>query len=125
MWIELAKNGGLVLGLAISIYTVYSFIETRVLRRRQQYALLKNVYEEFSYFVVLASSLANRADQVKKVCEHYLDGSYLDPAAERDELPEDAETPGQWLVKRANHLISLPNAHRYRKARRVLKVVSQ
>lgn len=108
MWIELAKNGGLVLGLAISIYTIYSFVETRILRRRQQYALLKNVYEEFSYFLVLASALANRANQTEKVYEQYLDGSYPAPAADKDKLPEDAETLAHWLVKRANHLISYP-----------------
>lgn len=108
MWSELIKNGGLVLGLAISIYTIYSFVETRVLRRRQQYALLKNVHEEFSYFLVLASALANRANQAEKLYEQYLDGSFPDPAADRDELPEDAETIGRWLVKRASHLISYP-----------------
>jgi hypothetical protein len=108
MWSELIKNGGLVLGLAISIYTIYSFVETRVLRRRQQHALLKNVHEEFSYFLVLASALANRADQAKKLYEHYLKGSYPAPAADKDELPEDAETVGRWLVKRANHLVGSP-----------------
>lgn len=108
MWIELAKSGGLVLGLAISIYTMYSFIETRILRKRQQYALLKNVYEEFSYFLVLASALANRARQAAKVYEKYLDGSYPAPAADEDKLPEDAESIARWLVQRANHLISYP-----------------
>ena len=108
MWSELIKNGSLVLGLAISIYTIYSFVEVRVLRRRQQYALLKNVYEEFSYFLVLASALDSRANQAKKQYEQYLNGSYPAPAADKDELPEDAETLGRWLVKRANHLISYP-----------------
>jgi len=108
MWIELAKNGGLVLGLAISIYTIYSFVEARLLRRRQQYALLQNVYAEFSYFLELASALANRATQAEKVYAQYLSGSYPAPAADKDELPEDAETLARWLVKRANHLISYP-----------------
>jgi hypothetical protein len=107
-WIELAKNGGLVLGLAISIYTVYSFVEVRVLRRRQRYALLKNVYEEFSYFLSLASSLANRANQAEKLYVQHLTGSYPPPAADQDALPEDAERVSRWLVKRANHLTSYP-----------------
>ncbi len=108
MWIELAKSGGLVLGLAISIYTMYSFVETRILRKRQQYALLKNVYAEFSYFLVLASALANRAKQAEKLYEKYLVGSYPAPAADEDKLPEDAESIAGWLVKRANHIISYP-----------------
>jgi len=108
MLIELGNNGGLVLGLAISIYTIYSFVETRILRRRQQYALLKNVYEEFSYFLALASGLSGRANQAKKVYEQYFDDSYPDPSADTDKLPEGAETLARWLVERANHVISYP-----------------
>ena len=87
---------------------VGSFVETRILRRRQQYALFKNVYEEFSYFVGLASALAGRANQAKKVYEQYFGDSYPDPAADTDKLPEDAETLARWLVKRADHVISYP-----------------
>lgn len=105
---ELARNGGLVLGLAISLYTIYSFVEAQVLRRRQQHAMLKNVYEEFSYFLVLASSLAKRADQVRKQYQPYLGGPYAAPAADKDELPEDAEPLGRWLVRRADYLTSYP-----------------
>jgi hypothetical protein len=108
MWIELAKDGGLVLGTAISIYTIYSFVETRIPRRRQQYALLKNVYEEFSYFIGLSFALATRANQAKEVYKQYLDGSYPAPAADKDMLPKEAEMLARWLVKRANHLIGYP-----------------
>lgn len=36
MLMELANRGNLVLGLAISAYTIYSFAEALILRRRQQ-----------------------------------------------------------------------------------------
>jgi hypothetical protein len=108
MWKELAENGGLVLGLAISIYTIYSFVETRILRKRQQNALLKNVYEELAYFLALSSALANRASQVEKRYKQYLSGSYPAPADDKDELPEEAERLSRWLIKRANHLIGYP-----------------
>lgn len=104
VWLDLAKNGGLVLGLTISIYTVYSLVETRILRRHQQYALLKNVYAEFSYFIGLASSLAKRATQAEKLYAQSLNGNYPAPAADQDTLPEDAERVSHWLVLRANHL---------------------
>ena len=87
---------------------MYTFVETRLLRRRQQYALLKNVYEEFSYFCGLASSLANRATQAEKLYEQHFKVPYPAPAADQDALPEDAERVGRWLVKRANHLTSYP-----------------
>ena len=105
MWLELAGNGGLILGLAISIYTIYSFVEARILRRRQQFALLRNVYEELSYFHALASALAKRAEQTGEIFKQDLAGSYPSPAADEDRLPESAEALASWLVRRANHLI--------------------
>ena len=108
MWMELANRGNLVLGLAISAYTIYSFAEALILRRRQRYALLKNVHEEFSYFLALASALALRANQAQSACEPYLDGAYPPPATDKDTLPPDAETLARWLVKRADHLVNYP-----------------
>jgi hypothetical protein len=108
MWSELLSNGELVLGLAISVYTVYTYVESRVLRRRQQYGLLKNLHAELSYFLSLASSLGQRAGQAKALYEDYLSGSYPGPAADDDALPEEAEAVGRWLVERANHLIDYP-----------------
>jgi len=105
-WIDLAKNGGVVLGLAISIYTVYSLVEARILRRRQQYALLKNVYEEFAYFLALAAAMAKRASQAEELYAKHFTGVYPAPPADQDTLPEDAERVGRWLVKRAHHLTS-------------------
>jgi hypothetical protein len=107
--VDLAKNGGLVLGLAISLYTVYSYVEMRIRRRRAQYALLKNMYDEFSYFIGLASALAKRAGQAHDLYVQYRSStSYPSPAADEDLLPDDAEVVCRWLVRRAYHLTGYP-----------------
>ncbi|GEM_PF-1811176 len=110
MWKELADNSGVVLGLAISLYTLYAVVEGRILRGRERYALLRNVHEEFNYFLALSSALANRAGQARTLFAAHLTGSYPPPAADHDSLPVEAAALGQWLVSRANHLIqySLP-----------------
>jgi hypothetical protein len=109
MWETLAENGGAVLGLAISIYTVYSFAETRIERRRKQYAFLRNLHDQLTYFVNLSRSLSQRAKQAMDLYrEHYKNRDFPSPAAECDELPEAAEAVSRWLVQRAEHLNSYP-----------------
>src|SRR5438067_1660574 len=103
--LELIKNGGIVVGVVISVYTAYMAIDGYLRRRRQQYALLKYLHSEFSYFLVLASSLANRAKQAKQLYPQHLTGDYPNPAKDQDSLPQDAEIVSRWLVKRANHMI--------------------
>jgi hypothetical protein len=109
MWEALATNAGAVLGLAISIYTIYSFAEARALRKRRQYAFLRHLHEQLSYFVALSRSLSHRAQQVMDLySEHYQNRSFPNPGAEPDELPNTAEANTRWLVERAEHLLAYP-----------------
>jgi len=107
MWDTLAKNSSLILGLAISAYTVYLIIETRVTRRRQRYALLRNLQMQSEYFVALANSLSKRAQQVVDL--YVVKGageSFPQPGAEKDSLPDEAEKETLWIVSRAEHLLT-------------------
>jgi len=106
MWEEITKHSGIVLGLAISIYTIYAHVEKRVLRRRRQYALLRNLHQEVAYFSDLASNLARRADQVKTRYQPKYVGRPLPyEPTDNDALPQEAEVSSLWLVRRAKHLI--------------------
>ena len=51
MWQSLAENSALLLGLAISVYTVCTFIETRINQHRQRYALLRSLRLQAEYFI--------------------------------------------------------------------------
>lgn len=105
MWDLIATNSGVVLGLAISAYTIYSYVEARAIRKRRQYAFLHYLYQELSYFTGLAAHVGRRADQVREVYKEHLRGSFPNPAAEKDELPPEVDAHSKWLVQRATHLI--------------------
>lgn len=98
-------HGGVVLGIAISLYTIYSYVDARITHQRQQYALLRQIDSEFEYFIGMADSLANRAQQVER---HYADqlarNSFPDPVRDGDSLPADAEITAKWLTARARLL---------------------
>lgn len=111
MWQQLAQNSALILGLTISVYTIYSFVETRLTRRRQRYALLQSLEEEYNWFCTLASAMSKRAKQVldQQHVKIVQDGTYLSsPTEEEDNLPEDVEQDVKWLVDRAEHVIAYP-----------------
>jgi len=101
-----AENSGLVLGIAISLYTLYSFLESRILKRRQQYAFLHHLHQEFKYFEGLADHLGRRAQQARDLySDYYGDGSFPSPSEEKAGLPPEAERTSKWLVQRVKHLI--------------------
>ena len=103
--IKWLNSGGVVLGLAISVYTIYSFVDARITQNRQQYALLKQIDHESKYFITLAQALKGRAQQVEKLYADSLkQPSFPEPAQDKDSLPEDAERVSRWLAARANHL---------------------
>ena len=107
MWRTLAENSALILGLAISLYTVYSFIEGWLTRRRQRYALIRNLQEEYSWFTTLASSMNNRAKQVMERHVKIAEGeAWPSPSAEEDDLPDNIVQDVKWLIDRAEHIIS-------------------
>jgi hypothetical protein len=106
MWEEITKHSGIVLGLAISLYTIYTHVEKRVLRRRRQYALLRNLHQEIAYFSDLATNLARRADQaMTRYKPKYVGRPLPYEPTEADALPPDAQVSTLWLVRRAKHLI--------------------
>jgi hypothetical protein len=107
MWDTLSKNSALILSLAISLYTIYSYIEARIRSQRQRYALLRSLQAQSAYFVSLARALSERAEQVVKLYAEPVRGeAFPTPAAEKDSLPEEAEEVTRWLVSRAEHLLS-------------------
>jgi hypothetical protein len=103
----LGSHSALILGLVISAYTVYSFAETRVIQRRQRYALLRNVRLQSEYFLTLAHSLSSRSDQVVQLYAKSVAGeSFPSPAAEANSLSEEAEPAVRWLVSRAEQILA-------------------
>jgi hypothetical protein len=107
MWNTVAQNSSLILGLAISAYTIYLFIETRVTRRRQRYALLRNLQMQSEYFIALAGALSKRAQQVVELyVVNHAGESFPQPGAEKDSLPDEAEKETRWIVSRAEHLLT-------------------
>lgn len=106
MWEEIAKHSGIILGLAISIYTVYTQIEKRVLRRRRQYALLRELHHEVAYFSELATNLGRRAEQVvTRYQPKYVGRALPYEPTEADALPAEAQVATLWLVRRAKYMI--------------------
>lgn len=102
---EWLKSGEAILGFAISLYTIYSFVEARVRERRQRYALLKQLTSELDYFILLADSLGSRAQQVSKEYASFLAQlSFPAPASDSDTLPPAVEPAARWLVARAKRL---------------------
>jgi hypothetical protein len=100
------SSGGVVLGLAISIYTIYSFVEARLEQKRKQYALLKHINSEFEYFIALSTSLGQRAREAESVfADSFTQLSFPNPARDEDSLPAEAERLSRWLVARAKHLM--------------------
>ena len=107
MWKVVAENSALLLGFAISFYTVYSFVETRMAHQRQRYALLRSLRLEAEYFITLARSLSQRAEQVVDLYAKQDKGeAFPSPAAEADSLPDASQAAILWLVARAEHLLS-------------------
>jgi hypothetical protein len=108
-WGLLAENGGAVLGIALSLYTVFSTVDGHLRRRRERHALLRQLREEVSYFVLLARHLAKRSEQVVAFYKIPL-VAHPEPAADEDSLPSTAAEHVKWLVSRARHLTEYPLA---------------
>ena len=110
MWTTLAQNAALVLGLAISIFTIYTAVQKQVEQRRGRYAMMGRLRADAAYFISLAVALSSRAEQVKELYAPNPPVGFPSPAAERDSLPEGSQEAVQWLVARAEHLLaySLP-----------------
>jgi hypothetical protein len=106
VWERLAESGTLVLGLAISLYTVYTAGEARILRRRRQYAFLKHLDQNLKYFGGLASHLGRRARQVKELYDDpERQPGFPNPVAEESSLPDSVEPVSRWLVQRVRHMM--------------------
>lgn len=99
MWKAALENSALVLGLAISLYTVYSVVAGIVAQRRERRALLGHLKIRFEYFITLAESFAERAQKVFE--KHHVDI----PSAAYVKLPDAAKEDVAVLLLRASHLI--------------------
>lgn len=97
--------GVAVLGAAVLIHTLATFVEARTTVRRQRYVLLRQVTNEMEYFIALALALATRARQVEQRYAAQLAApGYPDPAGDADSLPDSACETSAWLVARAHQL---------------------
>jgi hypothetical protein len=100
------NSGAVILGLAISLYTVYSFVDARISRNRRRYALLQQVSAELDHFIGLALGLSGRAQQAMDLyAPHFKAGAFPAPASEADSLPHEAEATSRWLAARAKQLV--------------------
>lgn len=61
---SLAENAALVLGLAISVYTIYAAAEAWVQRQRSRRALLEGLRSELARLLQLTAIVAVKADQL-------------------------------------------------------------
>jgi hypothetical protein len=109
MWKAIGESSALILGLAISLHTLYAIVSTDLTHRRQRYALTQSMQLQAEYFATLARSLAKRSEQVIALRSPISQGEgYADPAKEADSLPPEAEADTQWLVDRAEHIVNYP-----------------
>lgn len=100
------NSGAVVLGIAISLYTLYSFVDVRITRNRQRYALLQQVNAELDHFIGLALGLSGRAQQaIDLYAQYFKSGAFPDPAREADGLPNEAEATSRWLATRAKQIV--------------------
>jgi hypothetical protein len=94
----LLEYAALVLGLAISLYTVYSAIDNLLIRRRQKMAVVRTLRTKLKYLFTLADSFAAL---VNKTREKHIKGDVRD----RDPMPEGAQDDVELLLLRGAHLL--------------------
>jgi len=99
MWTLLLENAALILGLVISVYTVYSAIDGFLLRRRQRQAIVRSLRIKLRYLMLLASSFSALAKKYKD--KYVQDSKSLDA-----KLSEKAAEDVQMVLLRAEHLLN-------------------
>ncbi len=99
MWTLLLENAALILGIVISVYTVYSAIDGHLLRRRQRLVLVRSLRIKLRYLMLLASSFSALAKKTKD--KHVPESKSLDA-----KLPEAASEDVQMVLLRSEHLLN-------------------
>jgi len=98
MWTNLLENSALLLGLAISAYTLYSAVDGIIIRRRQRLAAMRGLRTKLKYLFTLANSFAQL---VGTTVEKHIKGDVRD----KDPFPEDARDDVNLLLLRGLHLL--------------------
>lgn len=94
----LFENAALLLGLAISLYTVYSAVDSYLIRRRRRMVTRLGLLTRLKYLFTLAGVFSKMAD---KTTRKYTEGRVRD----KDKLPEDAHDDVELLLLHGSHLI--------------------
>lgn len=98
MWANLLENSALLLGFAISLYTIYSAVDGILIRRRQRLATVRGLRTKLKYLFTLAESFAQLVGTTHK---KHIKGDVRD----KDPLPEEARDDVDFLLLRASHLL--------------------
>lgn len=94
----LLENSALVLGLAISLYTIYAATDSFLVRRRQKLAVIRTLQSKIKYLLTLANSFADLAKNTK---DKYIKGDVRD----KDPMPDEAKEDVEFLLLRGMHLL--------------------
>lgn len=100
MWKEALENSALILGLAISAYTIYSAIDSYMIRLRQRSAITQGLHIKMKYMITLADSLAKRAE---RIVNRY--PVKIESGSQRGGLPEESRDDVEELLIRAFHVL--------------------
>ncbi len=99
MWAILLENAALILGLVISIYTIYSAADSYFLRRRQRLAIIRSLRIKLRYLFILAGSFAALVSNAK-------DKHVVEFQSQQELLPDEAADDVERVLLRASHLLS-------------------
>ncbi len=102
MWKTALENSALILGIAISIYTVYSAFDRFLLRRRQNKVTIRSLCVKTKYLLSLAVILAKRTSEtVEKYKAHF------ESESKSVELPEGFRDDIAGLLNLTFHILGL------------------